>query len=160
MGKGENVIFDENSSSNQDSDVKDIASSERKTQSDAMKSPDDPDALPRPKGIIPLTASSSAKEKSQLFRAEHALAPVNDDDEYGDDEKLNIGSSTNSMLGPDQQTLPNPSGVIFPNVRPMTITAPADQTKPKLEQHSNQDHSVGDIAAIQEKALSQEGETS
>merc|ERR1712238_39813 len=59
--KGENVIFDENSSSNQDSDIKDIASSERKTQSDAMKSPDDPDALPRPKGIIPLTASSSAK---------------------------------------------------------------------------------------------------
>jgi len=182
--KGENVIFDENSSSNQDSDIKDIASSERKTQSDAMKSPDDPDALPRPKGIIPLTASSSAKEKSQLFRAEHALAPVNDDDEYGDDEKLNrietiskkgsdigsntpgsqyvrkIGSSTNSMLGPDQQTLPNPSGVIFPNVRPVTTAALADPTKSKLEQRSKPDHSVGDIAAIQEKALSQEGDTS
>merc|ERR1712238_425999 len=176
--KGENVIFDENSSSNQDSDIKDIASSERKTQSDAMKSPDDPDALPRPKGIIPLTASSSAKEKSQLFRVEHALAPVNDDEklnrieitsEKGSDIGGNtpgsqyvrkIGSSTNSMLGPDQQTLPNPSGVIFPNVRPMTTAAPADPTKSKLEQHSKPDYSVGDIAAVQEKALSQEGDTS
>ena len=61
----------------------------------------DPDALPRPTGVIPLTVSSSAKEKTQLFRAEDALEPVEDDDLVGDDDDgdddLN-GGGTGSRL--------------------------------------------------------------
>jgi len=37
-----------------------------------------PDALPRPTGVIPLTVSSSNKDKTQLFRAEHSLEPDED----------------------------------------------------------------------------------
>jgi len=40
----------------------------------------DPDALPRPTGVIPLTVSSSSKDKTQLFRGE-VLEPVEDDTE-------------------------------------------------------------------------------
>ncbi len=44
----------------------------------------DPDALPRPTGVIPLTVSSSARDKTQLFRAEHSLDPVEDGAETSD----------------------------------------------------------------------------
>ena len=170
------------STDNQDSDTINNDIRKGKTQAGAMKSPDDPDALPRPTGVIPLTISSSAKEKSQLFRAEHALEPVNDDD---DDEQLNkideipekdddivgsgssgtpdspalrkTGSSTNSMLGPDQQPLPNPSGVIsFPDVRPLTTTAPADTARSKIGQHSRPNHPIEDDDVTQKKSLSSE----
>ena len=170
------------STDNQDSDTINNDIRKGKTQAGAMKSPDDPDALPRPTGVIPLTISSSAEEKSQLFRAEHALEPVNDDD---DDEQLNkideipekdddivgsgssgtpdspalrkTGSSTNSMLGPDQQPLPNPSGVIsFPDVRPLTTTAPADTARSKIGQHSRPNHPIEDDDVTQKKSLSSE----
>jgi hypothetical protein len=174
------------STENQDSDTKNNDILKGKTQAGAMKSPDDPDALPRPTGVIPLTISSSAKEKSQLFRVEHALEPVNDDDDDDDDdddEQLNkidaisekdddivgsggtpdspalrkTGSSTNSMLGPDQQPLPNPSGVIsFPDVRPMTTTAPADPARSKIGQHSRPNHPIEDNDITQKKSLSSE----
>ena len=113
---------------------------------------------------------------------EHALEPVNDDD---DDEQLNkideipekdddivgsgssgtpdspalrkTGSSTNSMLGPDQQPLPNPSGVIsFPDVRPLTTTAPADTARSKIGQHSRPNHPIEDDDVTQKKSLSLE----
>ena len=170
------------STDNQDSDTINNDIRKGKTQAGAMKSPDDPDALPRPTGVIPLTISSSAKEKSQLFRAEHALEPVNDDDDDEQHNKIDeipekdddivgsgssgtpdspalrkTGSSTNSMLGPDQQPLPNPSGVIsFPDVRPLTTTAPADTARSKIGQHSRPNHPIEDDDVTQKKSLSSE----
>jgi len=45
----------------------------------------DQDALPRPTGVIPLTVSSSSKEKTQLFREEHSIEPVEDDPESAEE---------------------------------------------------------------------------
>jgi len=44
----------------------------------------DQDALPRPTGVIPLTVSSSVEEKTQLFRVEHSLDPLDDNAENFD----------------------------------------------------------------------------
>jgi hypothetical protein len=56
----------------------------------------DPDALPRPTGVIPLTVSSSANDKTPLFRAEHSLEPVEDNAESMDtaDDALRKESSS------------------------------------------------------------------
>ena len=58
----------------------------------------DPDALPRPTGVIPLTASSSTKDKTQLFRPEHALEPLEDEDD------TNMNDTTRNAVPKEDQS--------------------------------------------------------
>jgi len=62
----------------------------------------DPDALPRPTGVIPLTVSSSAREKTELFREEHSLEPEEEDKEAenidGKDEVVATPTQKESSL--------------------------------------------------------------
>eukprot|EP00536_Pseudo-nitzschia_multiseries_P000822 jgi/Psemu1/321796/estExt_fgenesh1_pg.C_100019 len=73
----------------------------RSAQSSTMEN-FDPDALPRPTGVIPLTVSSSAKEKTQLFREEHSLEPVEDEADNGDAKNYTATSSISKESSPSE----------------------------------------------------------
>ena len=88
---------DDESSNTADKTSSSSVNRRRTSQLSTMKN-FDPDALPRPTGVIPLTVSSSSKDKTQLFRAEHSLEPVEDSTESADstdDEEIASSSKSN-----------------------------------------------------------------
>jgi len=71
----------------------------RSSQSSTMEN-FDPDALPRPTGVIPLTVSSSTKDKTQLFREEHSLEPVEDEPDNQSSKNETVTSSVPKQSTP------------------------------------------------------------
>lgn len=108
---------DEESSGSDDKESKaSVSKKKTRTTNYSTMGNFDPDALPRPTGVIPLTVSSSAKDKAQLFRAEDSLEPVEDNAENTDttDDALRKESSSSrssTMKGEecDDEQMPSSS---------------------------------------------------